>query len=145
MTATSKKVKMAAAVAGVFLLMGVMSYFFQDSLARLFHIPPDAKPVVAGIKEKLKLPQVVDGSTRLDDVQAGEGKIMYFMTILKPREQALDRAAYMNYFLLNYGCKSDEYLKLLQARFTVEIHYRDLDGKPAQTVVLKPETCGLPS
>lgn len=140
----SKKAIIAAAVAAALLILAVLAKVFSADIERLLNPPPDAAPKVAEKKAKLALPAEMDSSTRLDDIRADGRKIVYVMTIMKPREEGLDRAGYMNLYLSEIACKSEGYVALLKGRFWLEWVYNDTDGKHLQTITVKPENCGLP-
>jgi len=139
-----KKAVIAAVVAGVILLLALLAHVFSGDIERLLNPPPDAAPRVAQMKAKLALPAEMDGSTRLDDIRAEGRKVVYVMTIMKPREEGLDRAGVMNLYLSEMSCKSEDYMGILSGRFWLEWVYNDLDGAHLQTITVKPENCGLP-
>ncbi len=139
-TSASKGRKIAVALGAaviVAVLAVLLSYILRE-------IPADASPAVMEMKRKLTLPAEVDNTTRLDDIKAEGDKVIYVMTLLEPRKEALDRAAVMSGYLSDRACKSETYLKLLNARLTVVISYRDLDGAAVQTVTITPKDCVQP-
>lgn len=107
----------------------------------VFRPKADARPAVAEMKARIKLPALVDGVTRLEDIRAEEDKVIYVMTLMKPREEALDRTAKMNYFVREAACAGGEYNALLKKDLTIVIAYSDLDAKPLQTITVTPQDC----
>lgn len=111
--------------------------------AGVFRREADARPAVAAIKQRIKMGELIDNVTRLDDVKAEGPKVVYVLTILSSREDALDRAGLMNATLGESACKSNEYMALFRQGLGIEMSYFDLDGKPVQKVAVKPEECGV--
>lgn len=134
--------KYVAAMGVVIIIGGLATLLSQRGPAPV--IRPDATEIVIGMKKKLVLPAEVDRQTRLDDVKANKEKIIYLMTVLSPREDALNRTGFLRVFLHEQACTSPTYLTLLQTGFTVVVDYRDLDGKELDTVTLEPKECGFP-
>lgn len=138
----NKKFLIAAGVAALLAVIVIAAVALHNRKPVV--IRPDATQKVIGIKKNLTLPSEVDRQTRLDDVKADHEKIIYLMTVMSPREDALNRTGFLRVYLHEQACKSPTYFSLLQEGYTVVVDYRDLDHKELDVVTLEPKECGFP-
>ncbi|HEX7967739.1 MAG TPA: hypothetical protein VF502_05935 [Stellaceae bacterium] len=92
-----------------------------------------------------RLPMMVDGDTRLDNVKAGDAELAYYLTITdrsetEPGWEEFQTA--MSDKLLGQACSSPDYKRLLTQGIQLRLVYRSKELAEVATVVIPPSHCG---
>jgi len=125
----------AVALIGFF---GVVSGLFADPPA------PDARALAAGMRQKLKLPRMIDEATRLDAIDGAGRRLVMHSTITKPPATEPERAAVlveMRRRLKVEVCRDEKRRKLLREGLDLEFEYT-MDARAYPAIVLVEADCG---
>lgn len=129
---------------GVFIiLLGVTLTAAQTHLSHLpLRMPP--KAIVEGIKAKLQPPANIDEKTRLDDVVAGDGKIIFYFSLVSADETEFEQqTARLRSYLQEDGCKTSNHRRLLESGIALEMNYAMMHGsRKSPPITLTPKGCG---
>ncbi|GAC1419044.1 MAG: hypothetical protein NVSMB6_20960 [Burkholderiaceae bacterium] len=106
---------------------------------------------LARMSEKMnrKMPQAVDGETRLDSVNAEPGhQLAYHYTILHARSKDLPTAGFYKAFrptLQKRVCAAEDLKIFFRNRITLAYAYRGSDGQDIGKLAFSPKDCGYAS
>lgn len=117
--------------------IGVVSGLFADPPA------PDARALAAGMRQKLKLPLMVDDVTRLDAIDGAGRRLVMHSTITKPLATEAAREAVLAEMarrLKPEVCRDEKRRKLLRAGLGLEFEYT-MDGRAYPSIVLVEADC----
>lgn len=103
-----------------------------------------ARDIVAGMRQKMKLPVAVDEVTRLDGVDAEGQRIIYRLTITTPVPTQSERDAFiarMRERLKSQICSDESRRRLLNQDISLSFVYT-VGDKPYPSIVLSRADCG---
>ncbi|MEJ0063169.1 MAG: hypothetical protein WDO70_08195 [Alphaproteobacteria bacterium] len=135
--------KKAFIILGALIMLGGVSIVVLEQ-----QVPPPAptpQQVAEGIRQMIPLPKQLDTTTRLDTVEADEGKIVYRFSITATDPDDFARqAATVRRRMEQIGCHYDNNRNLLQAGIGLEMIYTMLGRAEIEPVKIEltPKECG---
>ena len=103
-----------------------------------------AQVLARAMKWRMKLPQQVDGTTRLEDIHAEKNMVIYSMSTSIDGD-AFDRLmSEIHDHMDKASCTREDYRKMLAFGLSIAISFRSPSGKESVPVMITPQMCGAP-
>lgn len=102
-----------------------------------------SQQIVDKIKSEMQLPATLDAKTRLDAVEAGDGRVIFRYTLeAASMAEFKEMVEKLRVYMKKEGCSTTSNKKMLVSGIALEFHYAMLSGPGAEPIVLTPKGCG---
>lgn len=102
-----------------------------------------ADQVVLAMKQKMKLPAMVDEITRLDSLEAeGEDVVIYKMSILEPDPQITEKIIpVLQKNMSESACANPNWSLMFSSGFSIKLVYSDIHKREFPPMLFRPDMC----
>lgn len=136
--------KKAFAGFGVFIMLGGVAMLFVEKIPENIPLGMTASQVVDAIKKQAQFPVMIDTTTRLDAVEAGENRVIYRYTLGAANSllEFKTMVENMRAATKKDGCAISSNKRMLISGIAIENHYAMLSGATTDPIIITPQDCG---
>ncbi|MGB4101322.1 MAG: hypothetical protein WBK91_05400 [Alphaproteobacteria bacterium] len=128
---------------GLAIMIGGIALLALRSNLQSIPLGMTPKEIVAKVKAEMQIPMVIDHMTRLDALEAGDGRVIFFYTVTaSSMEQFKSLIEKAQDFLKKDGCHTVSNKQMLMAGIALEYRYTLHNGPMAEPIELTPKECG---
>jgi len=102
-----------------------------------------AQVLVRSMKMRINLPQQVDDTTRLINIEAKGSTVTYSLSIAADKPQFTQAMQQISDHMRDTGCRREDYRKLLGLGLTIVLDIRSDEGAKGEPITFTPDECGL--
>lgn len=129
---------------GLLIMLGGFSLLFIRNTLDNIPLGMTSQQIVEKIKTEMQIPSMIDAMTRIDAIEAGDGRVIFSYTVKAENPTEFkDMIDKVIAFMKNGGCNTKSNKQMLLAGIALEFRYTMLDGPTAEPIVLTPKGCGF--